>query len=342
MTYDNKKLINKCRLVIPIGDPAGIGTEITLKALSSLELTNNIEPILIGCKKQIELTYKELILKTNQDIINPSKLEVLDIPFDGNLVIGKGSSETGNASFNYLTKGIDLIKKKQARAIVTAPIAKYAWHKAGHFYSGQTERLSELDGINNPSMLFTAISPINGWRLNTLLATTHIPLKEVPNQLNPAIVIAKLNTLLEFCKKFKHNPKLAIAGLNPHSGEEGEIGKEEISWLIPTLKKWRKQNPNVNLEGPLPPDTCWLSAAKAWKEKSYLESPDGILALYHDQGLIAVKLIAFDSAVNTTLGLSFTRTSPDHGTAFDIAGKGIAKPDSMVAAIRTACELSKS
>ena len=342
MTYDNKKLINKCRLVIPIGDPAGIGTEITLKALSSLELTNNIEPILIGCKKQIELTYKELILKTNQDIINPSKLEVLDIPFDGNLVIGKGSSETGNASFNYLTKGIDLIKKKQARAIVTAPIAKYAWHKAGHFYSGQTERLSELDGINNPSMLFTAISPINGWRLNTLLATTHIPLKEVPNQLNPAIVIAKLNTLLEFCKKFKHNPKLAIAGLNPHSGEEGEIGKEEISWLIPTLKKWRKQNPNVNLEGPLPPDTCWLSAAKAWKEKSFLESPDGILALYHDQGLIAVKLIAFDSAVNTTLGLSFTRTSPDHGTAFDIAGKGIAKPDSMLAAIRTACELSKS
>tara|TARA_Y100001968_G_scaffold331845_1_gene387905 strand:+ start:2573 stop:3595 length:1023 start_codon:yes stop_codon:yes gene_type:complete len=333
---------NRNRILIPVGDPAGIGTEITLKALASIELPEKIIPVLIGCKKQINLTYKNLILKANSRIINPSKLEIKDIPFEENLVLGKPDSRTGNASFKYLTKATNLILKKQGRAIVTAPIAKYAWHEAGHIYSGQTERLAELDGIKNPSMLFTAISPMTNWRMNTLLATTHIPLKEVPEKLCPELIISKLNTLLKFCENFKANPKLAISGLNPHSGEEGQLGTEEIDWLIPTLKEWRKKNPSTIINGPVPPDTCWLSAAKAWNDQSYTDGPDGILALYHDQGLIAVKLIAFDSAVNTTLGLSFIRTSPDHGTAFDIAGKGIASPDSMLAAIQTAWKLSKA
>ena len=341
MNFSINSLKNKFRVLIPVGDPAGIGTEITLKALATLELKKDIIPVLIGCKKHIYLTYEDLVLKTNEKIINPSKIEILDIPFSGKVMFGKPNSNTGNASFKYLTEATHLILKKKARAIITAPIAKYAWHAAGHLYSGQTERLAELNGVNNPSMLFTAISPINGWRLNTLLATTHIPLKEVPEKLNPEIIIFKLNTLLNFCLRFKNNPKLAIAGLNPHAGEEGNLGKEEISWLIPTLRKWQKQNPNINLAGPVPPDTCWLSAAKAWKDGSNDEAPDGILALYHDQGLIAVKLIAFDSAVNTTLGLSFIRTSPDHGTAFDIAGKGVANANSMLAAINTAWELSK-
>ncbi len=332
---------NNSQIVIPLGDPAGIGTEITLKALGDPSLPKDMQPLLIGCKENIKLTHQKLKEQSNSPIANLSNLEIKNIPLEERIVPGKPTSNTGEASFNYLTYATNLVIDKQARALVTAPIAKHSWHQAGHFYSGQTERLAELSGANNASMLFTAVSPTNGWRLNTLLATTHIPFKEVPNNLNPKKILSKLDTLLLFCKKFKKNPKLSIAGLNPHSGEEGDLGTEEINWIIPTINEWRRNHPEIILEGPIPPDTCWLSAAKAWQGLPASNSPDGILALYHDQGLIPVKLIAFDSAVNTTLGLSFTRTSPDHGTAFDIAGQCIARPDSMLAAIKTAWELSE-
>ena len=151
---------------------------------------------------------------------------------------------------------------------------------------------------------------------------------------------AKLNSLLQFCKQFKKQPKLAIAGLNPHAGEKGKIGSEEIQWLESVLNIWRTNNPQIILEGPISPDSCWLSSAAAWKGCTTQEAPDGILALYHDQGLIPVKLIAFDEAVNTTLGLPFVRTSPDHGTALDIAGKFIAREKSMIAAISNAWTLT--
>ncbi|MCP4453569.1 MAG: 4-hydroxythreonine-4-phosphate dehydrogenase, partial [Planctomycetes bacterium] len=203
-------------------------------------------------------------------------------------------------------------------ALVTAPIAKHAWHAAGHDYPGQTERLAELDGTRQASMLFTAISPNHGWRLNTLLATTHIPLHQVPTALTPDLILRKLDMLSAFCLRFNPNPRLLVAGLNPHAGEQGRLGSEETNWLIPTLLQWQHNHPHVDLSGPLPPDTCWLSAAKAWQQGGQAQSPDGILALYHDQGLIPMKLMAFDEAVNTTLGLSFLRTSPDHGTGFDI------------------------
>ena len=140
--------------------------------------------------------------------------------------------------------------------------------------------------------------------------------------------------------KFKRNPKLAIAGLNPHAGEQGHIGFEETKWIVPVLEEWKKNHPGICLKGPISPDICWLSSAKAWNNMPDQDSPDGILALYHDQGLIPIKILAFESAVNTTLGLPFIRTSPDHGTAFDIAQQGIANPKSMLAAIETACELS--
>tara|TARA_Y100001968_G_scaffold287740_1_gene289422 strand:+ start:2611 stop:3630 length:1020 start_codon:yes stop_codon:yes gene_type:complete len=333
---------NRSRIIIPLGDPAGIGTEVTLKALGSKDFPEDIKPLLVGCKKNIELVYKTLKYKNNTLIADLENLEIEDIPFHGDCIPGKPNAKTGEASFNWLTRATELILKGEGRALITAPIAKHAWHQANHIYAGQTERLGELSGTKNPSMLFTAVSPNNGSRLITLLATTHIPFKEVTKNLTPRKITFKLNTLLTFCQKFKVNPRLAIAGLNPHAGEQGRIGQEEIEWLIPTLNEWRSEHPNVILEGPIPPDTCWLSTAKAWQGESNTIYPDGILALYHDQGLIAVKLIAFDSAVNTTLGLSFIRTSPDHGTAFDIAGQGIAKSESMLAAIKTAWELSKT
>ena len=186
-------------------------------------------------------------------------------------------------------------------------------------------------------MLFTARSPQSGWRLNTLLATTHIPLQQVPKALNPERVQAKLDVLLGFCRRFRPNPTLAVAGLNPHAGEAGRLGHEEASWLEAALQDWAARKPDVRLLGPLPPDTCWLSAGLAWRQGG--DAPDGFLALYHDQGLIPVKLLAFDQAVNTSLGLPFLRTSPDHGTGFDIAGRGLARSESMVAALEAAQEL---
>ena len=134
---------------------------------------------------------------------------------------------------------------------------------------------------------------------------------------------------------------IQIAGLNPHAGEEGKIGIEELNLIIPILNEWKLDNPGIKINGPMPPDTCWISSAKAWHSHSTENNaPDGILALYHDQGLIPLKLIAFDEAVNTTLGLPFVRTSPDHGTALDIAGKCKARERSMVAALNNAWILS--
>ena len=152
-----------------------------------------------------------------------------------------------------------------------------------------------------------------------------------------ALVQRKLDGLLAFCQRFNPTPHLVVAGLNPHAGEAGRLGQEECTWLEVALETWRRQHPEVHLEGPLPPDTCWLSAATAWPGPK--SGPDGYLAMYHDQGLIPVKLLAFDAAVNTTLGLPFMRTSPDHGTGFAIAGQGRARADSMEAALVTARDL---
>ncbi len=330
------------KIIICVGDPAGIGIEVTLKALSSLKLPKKFHPILVGCRKNIESSYSSLKEKGINHLIDPKNLEIIDMPLTLDVKAGHPNAATGAASFHWLTKASEILIEGKARAMVTAPIAKHAWHKAGYHYPGQTERLAELTKSNNVSMLFTAISPYNHWRLNTLLATTHIPFATIPTHLTREIIISKLDTLLKFCERFKKVPKLTVAGLNPHAGEQGLIGTEEIEWLNAVLKEWTSNHPKIQLDGPLPPDTCWLSSAKAWKDKKAKHAPDGILALYHDQGLIPMKLIAFDAAVNTTLGLPFIRTSPDHGTAFDIAGLGCAKETSMLAAMQAAWDLTKS
>jgi len=152
---------------------------------------------------------------------------------------------------------------------------------------------------------------------------------------------SKLDLLFEFCKNYVNKPFLKVAGLNPHAGEEGILGSEEKDWINDAINSWIKQNKEVELLGPISPDTCWNSSAKAWREKT-APTHDGILAMYHDQGLIPIKVIALNYSVNTTLGLPFIRTSPDHGTGFDIAGRGIAQSQSMVEAIKTAIDLTKS
>ena len=340
MTIMNPNLKSKDNIVIALGDPAGIGIEVTLKALGSNKLPAGINPLLVGCKENINFTYSNLSSKGITHLAHPKDLNIINMPINSLVNAGEPNEISGDASFRWLTSATDLVMRGDVRAIVTAPISKYFWHQAGHIYPGQTERLAEIAGTNNPSMLFTAISPMNGWRFNTLLATTHIPLSEIPKKLTPSLIEEKLDALLKFCKIFKDRPRLVVAGLNPHAGEEGKLGTEEIEWLIPLINRWKANNTEIQLDGPIAPDTCWLSASRAWQENPNDKSPDGILALYHDQGLIPMKLIAFDQAVNTTLGLPFIRTSPDHGTAFDIAGKGLANSTSMLAALTTAWELS--
>ncbi|WP_320673735.1 4-hydroxythreonine-4-phosphate dehydrogenase PdxA [Prochlorococcus sp. MIT 1341] len=328
-------------LIIALGDPAGIGMEITLKALASRKLPPGIIPLLVGCKKTLIATHQNLKEKGIGPLPNIQDIEIDDIPLTEEFKPGYPSAATGDASFEWLTRATEYVLDKKAKALVTAPICKHAWHAAGHFYPGQTERLAELAKTNQASMLFTAKSPYCNWRFNTLLATTHIPISQISTKLTPQLISSKLDILLNFCKNFKDKPTLSVAGLNPHAGENGSLGDEEIKWLTPLLREWSCQHPTINLIGPIAPDSCWLSAAEAWRKGQTSHTPDGFLALYHDQGLIPMKLLAFDTAVNLTLELPFIRTSPDHGTGFDIASKGCAREESMLAAIQTAWELKK-
>jgi len=326
------------RLAISLGDPAGIGAEVVLKALAQWPQDQQ-PPLLVGCRGWLEASFQQLRNRSAQPLRDPAELEMLDLPLEQPVSAGVAGAGSGAASFQWLTAAVQQVQQGHCSALVTAPIAKHAWHAAGHRYPGQTERLAELSGVKEASMLFTARSRRSGWRLNTLLATTHIPLAAVPTTLNPERIAAKLDVLLGFCQRFSPQPRLAVAGLNPHAGEAGQLGREECDWLIPSLESWGQRHPEATLIGPLPPDTCWLEAGRAWGGEATTQAADGYLALYHDQGLIPVKLLAFDQAVNTSLGLPFLRTSPDHGTGFDIAGRGIARADSMLAALEAALEL---
>ncbi|MEB3333582.1 MAG: 4-hydroxythreonine-4-phosphate dehydrogenase PdxA [Cyanobacteriota bacterium] len=323
-------------LVISLGDPAGIGPEVVLKALARPEAQGR-PVVIVGCRRWLETTYDRLRKLSESPMVDPADVEVSDCPLEQPVTPGVGTATSGSASFAWLSQAIRLVRTGGGRSLVTAPIAKAAWHAAGHAYPGQTERLAELCGVQRASMLFTARPADGPWRFNTLLATTHIPLAQVPTALGADLVRLQLDRLLAFCQRFQPCPRLRVAGLNPHAGEGGTLGQEERDWLEGCLSHWQDSHPEACLEGPLPPDTCWLEAARAWRGEG--SGPDGYLALYHDQGLIPVKLLAFDRAVNTTLGLPFLRTSPDHGTAFDIAGRGVARGDSMAAALEAAWEL---
>ncbi|WP_421654995.1 4-hydroxythreonine-4-phosphate dehydrogenase PdxA [Leptothermofonsia sp. ETS-13] len=358
------------QLVVTLGDPAGIGPEVILKALVDPEVTQGCEVTVVGSRTLLEQTYDQLrSLNPRLPLAEPGQLRVLDVSepsLERQITPGQESAASGTLSFRYLEVAIAHALVGKFQGIVTGPIAKSAWKSAGHLYPGQTELLAERAGVNRFGMLFVARSPYTGWTLRTLLATTHIPLHQVPTALTPELLSRKLELLLEcLWQDFGiDTPRVAIAGLNPHSGEQGQLGREEVDWLIPWLEQTRLKLPRTQLEGPIPPDTLWVKPGQAWfgigtgRERAEKAgqiggsvdaanntfpppSPaDAYLALYHDQGLIPVKLMAFDRAVNTTIGLPFVRTSPDHGTAFDIAGKGLADASSMKAAINLGRELS--
>ena len=330
---------NKFKVVLSVGDESGIGPEIILKALFSNEIPENINFILVGSKKNLQNTYTHLRSLGLENLANPNNLQIHDPAISSS--DHESKSNYGNSSFYYLIKAIEIVKKFPNSALVTGPICKKSWSLAGHYFSGQTEVLAKSCGVKNVGMLFTAKSPITGWRFNTLLATTHIPLCEVPKQLNIKLIHSKLDLFKEFCSTYTKQPFLKVAGLNPHAGEEGILGNEEKDWLNDSLIAWNKKNRDIKLSGPISPDSCWNSSAEAWRNKD-AEKHDGILAMYHDQGLIPMKVIALNYSVNTTIGLPFIRTSPDHGTGFDIAGKGIAQSQSMIEAIKAAIEMTNN
>lgn len=335
----------KPRLAIPLGDPAGIGPEVVIKAIATLTLHQAADITLVGDQKILQQTLTALppsVLPAKFPEV--SLLETrLPAPELSVIVAGQPTPVTGQASFSWLDTAIAGALAGRFDGIVTAPIAKSVWHEAGYHYPGQTEVLAERAGVDRFGMLFVARSPYTDWQLRTLLATTHIPLNQVATTLTPELMTLKLDLLVE-CLQQEFGlttPHIAISGLNPHSGEAGKLGSEENDWLIPWLHQSQARYPHVTLTGPVPPDTLWVSAGQAWYTDASASPYDGYLALYHDQGLIPVKLLAFDRAVNTTIGLPFVRTSPDHGTAFDIAGQGIAQADSMIAAIELAIALVK-
>ena len=331
------------RIAITLGDPAGIGPEVILKALADPAVTDRCEVTVVGSRAIIKQIYSQ---GYPQSLADPEQLSILDVPLEGEwgcqIKTGVGNAASGAASFAYLEKAIVRTLAGEFDGIVTGPIAKSAWKAAGYNYPGQTELLAERSGTEKFGMLFVARSPHNGWTLRTLLATTHIPLRQVPDTLTSELLTQKLDLLVDSlrCDFGVKYPHIAIAGLNPHSGERGQLGWEEQDLLIPWIEQQRHIYPDVSLEGPVPPDTLWVKPTRTWFDSDLnLEPSDGYLALYHEQGLIPVKMLAFDRAINTSIGLPFVRTSPDHGTAFDIAGKLVANETSMRTGIDLAIEL---
>lgn len=299
------------KIAITTGDPNGIGAEITIKALNTLDLPKN-KIVLISNKKILDF-YGNL----NKDY------EITEIPYEIEIQPGKVTKEAGEFSFQGLKKVCEI----KPKAIVTAPVAKNALYLAGHKFNGQTEVLQKFLSHNGQlaEMLFVAKN------FRVLLLTRHCALKEV--QITKQAVTDKVKNLVKtFETQFKiQNPKFALCGFNPHAGEDGILGQEEIDILIPAVKELQKEGINITM--PMPADTLFVKAAKHYFNNEKDEY-DCYIANYHDQGLIPIKTVAGDETVNMTIGLDIIRTSPGHGTAFDIAGKNIASPNGMIAAIK--------
>ena len=290
------------KIAITTGDPNGIGAEITIKALNAMNLPAE-KVLLISNRKVLDFYGK---LNSDYDIV--------EIPYDAEIEPGKVTKAAGEFSFLSVKKACEI----NAKAIVTAPVAKNALHLAGYNFNGQTEILQKFLAHDNQlaEMLFVA------GKFRVLLLTWHVALKDIV--LTKDMVIEKILNLKDFFVKHFgiYEPKFALCGFNPHAGEDGILGREEIDILIPAVVELRKKG--VNITNPLPADTLFIKAMNY----------DCCIANYHDQGLIPIKTVAGEKTVNMTIGLDIIRTSPGHGTAFDIAGKNIADETGMISAIK--------
>lgn len=317
---------------ITAGDPAGIGPEIVIKAVSDPAITHICRPVLIGDRANLEWTADQLGLAVRFGDFGVSgsgrAIEVIDqANLDDAVEFGIESDATGRAAAKNIEAAVELWTAGTIDAIATAPISKNALKMAGYNHPGHTEFLAALTDTKEFAMSFFAE------KLRVVLLSTHVSLRDAID----LVTTESLVKLIEFADRTLPNfiakrPKIAVAGINPHASEGGMFGNEEAMQIEPAIERCRVSG--IDVSGPYSPDTIFL--------RGYRGEFDLVVACYHDQATIAVKSLSFGASVNVTLGLPLVRTSVDHGTAFDIAGKNIAEESSMKAAIRLAAELGKA
>jgi 4-hydroxythreonine-4-phosphate dehydrogenase len=318
-------------IAVTIGDPCGIGPEIVLKACADLRLAPELRERLLVVGDRGLLAREAARLRLPM----PARLEPVELPgapLAETLPPGRVDPRAGDAAWRFVVHAARMALAGQAGALVTAPLSKEAMHAAGHDYPGHTELLAELAGDAEVRMMLA------NDELRTVLVSIHLPLREAIAQVSHANVLATIAIADRALRSAGiARPRLAVAGLNPHAGEGGKFGREEIEAVAPAVAEAARRG--IEVSGPFPPDTVFMRA-RGFREF------DAVIAMYHDQGLIPVKYLGLEHGVNITIGLPFVRTSPDHGTAFDIAGKpgpdgrGLADPRSLIAAIEQAAALS--
>ena len=323
------------KLALTIGDPAGIGPELALQVLR--KPLSGTTPILVGCAKLLQRVADATNCAIEAPILSkdaylaspPTGPAILDLPVTGlhTLPPGAPSSLSGEAAYHWFTEAIDLTLAGKFDAIVTCPLSKEALHMGGHFYDGHTEILTERSGAAEHAMMLTAPE------VTATLVTTHMAVAQVAGALTTRRIceVTRLTAAaLPLWKDSNRPPRLAVLGLNPHAGENGLFGDEEARIIQPAIDILRSEG--IDLVGPLSADTAFIPALR--------KDIDGYIAMYHDQGLIPLKTLAFDEAVNVTLGLPFIRTSVDHGTAYNLAWQGTAQVTSLYAACDAALRLA--
>jgi 4-hydroxythreonine-4-phosphate dehydrogenase len=326
---DKKPLI-----IITMGDPAGIGPEIIAKAIDSGELFSLCRPVIVGdagvMKRQIMDLRLALSVRPHSLLADvdpcPGNLDVLDLQ---NIDLikhawGKPNASSGTAVVEYIKRAVALSMDRQADAIVTGPISKEMMNAAGHHYAGHTELLAALTNTREYGMMFV------GGGLRVILVTIHMALKDVPSHITIPLVLTTLRLAHKAMQYFGFGaPRIGVAALNPHAGEGKLFGSEEWDVILPAVIKARDEG--IHASDPQPADTLFYKARNNYY--------DIVVAMYHDQGLAPLKMLAFGNAVNVTVGLPIIRTSVDHGTAYDIAGKGCADPASLLSAVKLAANM---
>lgn len=302
-----------------MGDAAGIGPEVVVKSIASDAVRDICRPLIIGDARVLRSTARLLGLEP------PDASDIVDLAnVPASFELGTDAAETGRASAEYISKAVELWKDGSVDAIATAPISKAAIHLGGYDYPGHTEFLAELTGTERFRMSFFAD------KLRVVLLSTHVALREAIRLVTTERMIDLIGfSNDEIGRLIGKKPRIAVAGLNPHASEGGMFGDEEQREIVPAIEKCMSFG--IDVSGPYSPDTIFLRA--------YRGEFDAVVACYHDQATIPVKCLSFGASVNVTLGLPLIRTSVDHGTAFDIAGKGLADASSMTVAIKLAAEL---
>jgi 4-hydroxythreonine-4-phosphate dehydrogenase len=318
---------------VTMGDPTGIGPEVVLKA--ALAKPSACRLVVLGDLATLTETASRLgpplmLVSWQPGDAYPAESGVLPVLALSQLAVnerrpGQPTPAGGEASYCYVETGVRLALDNTLQSLVTAPISKAMWHAAGRVYPGHTELLAVLTHTPEVRMMLV------GRRLRVILVTTHLALSRVPATLSSERIATTIMMAAAHLSRFHGlaRPRLAVAGLNPHAGENGTFGDEEERIIAPAVRQAQSQG--LTVDGPFPADTVFVRAARG--------EFDGVICLYHDQGLIPFKLLSWEDGVNVTLGLPIVRTSPDHGTAFDIAGQGKADPRSMQAAIALAAEM---